>query len=227
MTNSKLNYVVLPAKYSGAQFRSEYEAIFTFWYNRWSAAYAEIDATKVMRGDDFFRQAEVSAIFSDGKPVAAVLFDWFNLGDPAHLIHSYFESFSAANRVTAAAQLGQCLAFNNLAVDPAYRRQGVSMVDLAIGLAVKRFEASSFPNAICFCRNTRKINELLYRMGGSTLFADLKINGEESDFGVFDRHSIEKARLSPFDPLISELWDGRTMVSAPFELFELNKKGEK
>lgn len=225
MDTSKLRYVLLPAKYYGQENFNLYNEIYKFWSTQWSHAFKEIGLKDCLPSDEFLRQSEVSAIFLEETPVACVLFDWFDLTDPHHLAHSYFDSLNVDQKdLVKGLNLGRCLTFNYLAVDPAFRGQEISMIDLAIGLAVKRLKNSQFENAICFCRNTRKIHELLHRMGGKSEIKNVMMNGEPSDFGVFDRSSVVKASESPLENLILSLWDAKIIERNQNPLFSTIKK---
>jgi hypothetical protein len=226
MDASKLQLVILRSKDSKEPaLQSE---IYSFWHQHWSQTYREIGRSELLHADDFLRQEEVAALFYDKKPIASILFDWLDVTNPVHQKHSFFyplDDQKIAN-LSEKFQLKSCIVFNFLAVDQAWRKNEISIADLILGLAVKRFESSNFKNVIAFCRNTRKANELMHRHGGISAIKDLLVNSESSDFGVFNRSSILDAEKNSYHELIQKLWKNRIMERSRHPQFKKPKQGE-
>ena len=160
-------YVILPGKYMGAKYRYEYNAIFNFWQKQWADAFKEIKNHEPIDQTEFCRHEEVTGLFLNGQIIAVALTDFLKTDCPVQSRHRNFENFSDSllEQITEVSQSTPIRTVNYLAIDSRYR-SNYYVADMVVGLTLLR--TSELKNAILIghSRNTRKTNELGYRLGG-------------------------------------------------------------
>ena len=178
---------------------------FRCWQTVWSETLHELDGVTRLPSDNFSRQDEVGALFRGGVCLGLSCYRWVDLSLPVHRADSYFEVWSNA----AVGQLVKygtrvCIG-SQISVPREYRGRdrGVSVKDLLLSMAVRRFLASDADVMTGVMRNDRSMNVLGYRLGGQPLVEGTELHGVKVDLLAFYRQTIAPA----WTPLESSVWE--------------------
>jgi hypothetical protein len=205
---TSLKYVVLPGKYFEKKYRYEYNSLFHFWKNQWSKAYQEIQLEHLVDETEFCRHEEVTGLFLNGQVIAVALTDFLKTDCPVQSKHKNFDNFNSSilDCISKLSNQNPIRTVNYLAIDGNYRNI-YSIADIVVGLALLR--TSELKNAILIghSRNSRKTNELGYRLGGIPIQQNVLVNGELSDFMYIKNHPAYKE--------MNSLWENKISVFSP------------
>ncbi len=205
-----LSLYILPGKYWGKRLKSIYHQAFSFWHFHWNKAFTEINLQMSSTSEEFCRHDKAIVLVHRDKVVGLALVDRFDLTNPIHRKHNYFSNYPELI-VEKLAQVSRGVitrTFGYLAIDPEYRKN-YALADIILGLAVKEINCESNPFMITYTRNTRKTNELTYRLGAKCIGERLLVRGEDSDFVYFDHSSLEVLKQHPQFAVIDRLWEKR------------------
>lgn len=223
---NELYFVEVPGKNPSRAFQGYYTRIYEFWHAHWLRTFGEVNGITRLHSDEFCRQSEVSALFLERDPVAVFLYDWFDLRNAAHLEHSYFSRFpDIVLETLRQMEIAEVMIINYLAVAENWRRtqNHVSLADVMMGLAVKRFVNSRFRYIVAYARNSRRTNDLMYNFGAVPVHQNLVAHREPSDFVLFDRHRLNFRVEPAVTDLIERLWSARMSDHGKLGVFESQK----
>ncbi len=209
-------YVILPGKYMGEKYRYEYNAIFNFWQKQWADAFNEIKHNEQINQTEFCRHEEVTGLFLNGQIIAVALTDFLKTDCPVQSRHRNFENFSESilEQITQVSKNKPVRTVNYLAIDSKYR-SNYYVADMVVGLTLLR--TSELQNAVLIghSRNTRKTNELGYRLGGIPLEQNVTVHGEPSDFMYFNTTSFEFIKNHILYSEMKTLWKNKIFHFSP------------
>jgi hypothetical protein len=213
-----MKYYSLPGKYFGTSYQYEYNLIYNFWLEQWSKAYAEIGLTDCLDSTEFCRHEEVTGLLFDGKVVAIGLIDYFNTDFLVHRLHRNFKNYNAEmfEKIKTVSKSEPIRTFGYLtinynAIEKRYR-SNYNLADLILGLSVLKTYNLNNKVMIAYTRNTKKANDIGYRLGAKPLIQDLNINGEPSDFVYFDLSSYEYIKNHEAYEQMDNLWKHKVYV---------------
>ena len=225
-SNADLQYCVLPGKYLSQIHRQLYAEIFKFWHKSWSRTFSEIELPFAATSEEFCRHEEVTCLTYKGFVIACALVDYFDISNPVQQNHSYFANYpvDVLKKVNLASKNLPVFTFGYLAIDPDFRKQH-ALADLIVGLAVRRIQESANPLMITYTRNSRKTNDLGYRLGAHVLASNLVVRGESSDFIYFDTASMQTILHNESYSIMQKLWDEKIYVPS-LNVIEKTKEGK-
>ncbi len=208
-----LRYCLLPGKYCGLQHQSIYSDLFKFWQHHWSNAFLEIGVPFSMTSDEFCRHEEVTCLVYKNRIVACALLDYFDLESTVHKAQHYFLNYpeDILNKITALSAGHPVLSFGYLAVAPEFRGK-FRLSDIILGLALVRMNESVSSLMISYTRNTRKTNDLTYRLGAKAIVRGLEIRGEPSDFVYFTGPDNSTLKSHDNYSQIKSLWHDKIFI---------------
>lgn len=209
----EIQYCVLPGRYSGSAHRSLYSDLYRFWRVSWAKAFFEINKQVSLPVNEFFRHEEVTCLTYKNSVVACALIGYFDIDNPVHLEHQYFENYpeEVLHKIKSLSNSMPVFTFGYLAIDPTYRKDHM-LADIIVGLAVRRIQESENPLMITYTRNSRKTNDLGYRLGAKAIAKNHIANGESSDFIYFDSSSMQTVLHNEAINQINDLWRRRVYV---------------
>jgi hypothetical protein len=200
----------LPGKNCEVNHRVQYQKLFDFWYRVWQQTFTEINLSFSQFSDEFCRHEYAIALFHKEEVIACVLVDQFDLQNKVHLKHHYFANYpeeviqNLSNRA-----LGKpIMTVGYLTLDKKYRKFD-GLTDVVLGLAVKKFLESENHILISYTRNTRRTNDLTFRLGAKIILADVMVRGEPSDFVYFDKSSDKKFMEHSKYHIIMDIWESK------------------
>lgn len=220
-------YCVLPGKYFGNTHAGIYRKLYEFWQWQWTATFNEIGLDFSPTSEEFCRHEEVTCIINNDQIVACALLDYFSIDDIVQSNHHYFNNYppSVKSIIQRLSQDRPVFTFGFLAIHPDFRKH-YCLSDVILGLAIKRVQELTDSILITYTRNTRRTNDLTYRLGAKTIVKDLIVRGEPSDFVYFNETSIESTNRHPLHPQILELWDKKIFVQSKNILEKTSTKGK-
>ena len=133
MEIAKLRLVCLQgAKFTERDF-DDYSGAYQLWKNVWSKTFAELEGARHLNSDDFTRQDEILALFSDETCVALVCQRYFDPRNPAIWDDSYFRPWTPEAR-RALCRGPRLVIGNQITIHSNYRGRsgGVSLKDLIL-----------------------------------------------------------------------------------------------
>lgn len=206
-----INCYFLLGKTCTLQTSALYQATFLFWKNVLVQALKD-DAkeTDVHYSDEFMRQEIVCLTYKDA-PIGIFMFDWFDLALASHREHSYFRHYPPFVVEQLQLSHSQMMTMGNLTIAPSWRKSniGFGISEVLLGLATKRFLASSASALITFTRNNRKTHELVYRHGGVPLLQGHMSHGHESDIIAIYRDTVTPTSVAGIPELVELFWQNK------------------
>lgn len=222
---SQLEYVVLSGKEVPKRYQHLHAEMYHFWRKNWESVYREVLNKKSIGSDIFLRQYEVAALLYCKEIVGVFFLDIFDLDSSVTKEHSYFSEYpSELLNTLSLRKIGPCFFINNLAIDPQFRGD-FGLSDIMVGLKLKRLEQSLITNIVCYTRNSRRTNEIMYRWSGQVLLKEQVAHGEPSDFFIFNRNSFSESQSHPLFFAVQKLWDQRVHTKN-YNLYQNNEEGE-
>jgi hypothetical protein len=200
--------LVRPASASGVE-RWRLTEAYRCWKTVWSDTLRELDNATRVFSDDFTRQEELGALFFHERCVGLTGFRWVDLSLEHHRNDSYFKAWPEYALGALSAAGSRICVGSNLTVLPEWRgpSRGFSVKAVLMGLAVKRFLASSADSMAGTMRNDRGMNGLVYHLGATPLAKDVIHHGVKVDLVVFSRGPrLDRPRDDEAYALTNRLW---------------------
>jgi hypothetical protein len=170
-----------------------YNQLYRLWKQIWNETYSELGSNKTVCGDDFYFLDEFCTIHFDNLPIAMVALKWLDLNLIPACENNYIEHFPGET-LTQLKELGyqKVMGLGNLIAHPDWRKNGsqLSYTDVVVGLALKRQIENHFDTAICYTRNNRSVNKLVYRLGGIPLWQNLMRHNVQVDVVVIPSEKV-------------------------------------
>lgn len=204
-----IHSVMISGKICDRQHRFIYEEIFKFWHQNWKKAFSEISMGFSESSEEFCRHENIVALLHGETVIGCVLMDRFDLENPVHLRHHYFTNYppEVLQKLSVLTQGRPAMTVGYLTLQAEYRKLP-GLTDTLLGLAVKYFLLSGSEILITYTRNTRKTNDLTFRLGARPLLQGVSVRGEPSDFVYFDKNiSPAQFQQNPYISFIEKLWN--------------------
>ena len=208
---NEFNFLILNHR-EASQNIEMYNKTYRLWQNVWNQTFNELNEDKRVDGDQFYLLDEFCTIAFQGQPIAMIALKWLDLSLQPSSDNSYFRTFpETTNDVLAKLNFKKLMAMGNLVVHPEWRRQslssGVSLSEIVIGLALERFKYSTFESVICYTRNNRGINKIIYRYGGTPLWENIIRHNVEVDVAIIPKAEVCQNPTPQVDHLVKRLWN--------------------
>lgn len=189
-----------------------YNRTYRLWQSVWNKTFDELNEDKRVDGDQFYLLDEFCTIAFQDQPIAMIALKWLDLSLQPSLDNSYFRTFpETTTEVLRKLNFKKLMSMGNLVVHPEWRRQslssGVSLSEIVIGLALERFKYSSSESVICYTRNNRGINKIIYRYGGLPLWEKLIRHNVEVDVAIIPKKDVCKNPTLQVENLVQNLWN--------------------
>lgn len=205
---------------------NDFQKLYSFWEKSWNDAFKEIDTKLQVTPDEFLRHKFASGIFHNGEYIACALIGEFLLNNPVHAQHSYFRNHPphVMEKLKILSENQPLLTFGYLSVSPDFRGQ-FGLSDTLLGLALTAQNYSQHKILISHTRNTRKTNELTYRLGAKPIAIDAIMHGEPCDYVYFEKQSQRALAKNKFFDQINFLWN-TSETAIEFYKFKTQLKGK-
>jgi hypothetical protein len=194
---SNFAYDLLSPRSTSEASREKLMDAYRCWRGVWAQTLMEVDGAPDVFGDDFTRQDELGALFYQGSCIGLTGYRWVDLSMPQCQDDSYFRAWpkSALGSVVEGGKR-VCIG-SNLTVLPNWRgaAQGISVKEVLMLLAVRRFLASDADTMVGTMRNDRGMNGLVYRLGAVPVLQNVALHGVRNDLVTFSRRA-----MGPIEP---------------------------
>lgn len=167
----QFKFVVLPGANPDVQHLDYYNDAYQCWLNVWEEAYKEIGYSKSMHSDEFTRQAYVNCIFYNSKCVAIMFLRNVDISLLSGQHDSYFRLWNPDDLTALAKDGHNILVMSNMTIDMEWRKKNIpiSLKDLIVYYCCRRFLESENDSMATFTRNTKNVNALAERFGGTCI----------------------------------------------------------
>ena len=173
------------------------------WSEVWKRTFYELENRRELPSDDFTRQDEILALFSDDECIALCFCRWLNLSNPIHADDSYFSIWPRSAREEVRAEGARICVPSNFTIAMPWRRaQGCSLKDVMLALSIEHFRDSTADALVGTMRNDRGMNAVAYRNGFRPIVRDVVHHGVPVDLVVFSRKSSVRNPTNEVDEAI-------------------------
>lgn len=214
--NNQVRYVCLPGKHCKPELQHLQNDLYQFWKQIWSQTFQQISLDFSSHSEEFCRHEEMTGLILDERVIGVAATDVFDLDNPVQKQHKYFASYPPyiLERISNLSAGKPIMTFGYLGISSDFRGK-FGLTDLLLGLSFLRLLHSQAEIMVTYTRNTRRTNDLTYRIGAKALAKDVTIRGEPSDFVYFDRKDITTIINHPLFLQMIHLWQNKIFDPSP------------
>lgn len=212
--STNVKYCLMPGRYLGQNYKNIYSDIYQFWRSQWLNVFQEIHEPFSGGSEEFCRHEEVTCLLYKNKVVASALLDYFDINNSVYCKHSYFSYYpeEVIEKIKDLSEGKPIFTLEYLAVDPEFRKK-FHFSEIIFALAVHRLQESNSSVMICCTRNSRKINELSYKLGAKPITQNYMVHGEPADFLYFNKSaSMPVVSQHETHGYVQKLWDEKLFI---------------
>lgn len=174
---NRFQYYLLPSTTPPAEYVKLHDQVFDLWMTTWKDTLATLNFDASHLHEDFVRQDVISCITFEDRPVACLLFTFYDINAKASREFSYFKNNYTELFMQKLKSLGinRTMAMQYMAIHPEWRGKAKPPIHSGLalaGLSIRSLDTFSMDAGIAPMRKDHKVNELYYNYGATCLIKD-------------------------------------------------------
>jgi hypothetical protein len=213
---SKLNYVLLPGKYSqnsNPETLKLHNKSYLYWKNFWTSVFTQNGADMKPNPDTYYRQDIVTHIMFGQEIVAMHMYSFFSFESFVAREHSYFKkSFSEPFlKYLDENRARHVMSIEYMTVDSKWRRSqiGLSLGETLMGLAVKVQADFGCDFGVAPSRSDVKVTQMCEDVGADVVVRGISMHNTPCDLIAIPIAKIRPPRDARVAQLVEQLWAKR------------------
>lgn len=208
-----LQYWILPSANPAQGHVEKHNQIFDFWMGSLIAAYAETNNDPKQLLDEFIYQDFITAICHGDQVIATLLLSFYSIDAKAarafrYLKDNYPDIYFEKLKRKGATTL---MSMQYLTIHPDWRKsqQSVHIATVIVVLGRMFGEGSGIDATIAVARADRKVNEMVYALGGECVIASVENHNTPCDLIAMYKNKPYKIPTEEMNKLVHSLWESR------------------
>ncbi|WP_108917967.1 hypothetical protein [Methylosinus sporium] len=214
-----LRVVSLPGSDPSPEQLRDYNSAYATWRTVWLETFRELEGAERLYSDEFCRQNEILCIFRERECLAMGLMRWTNLELQSARDDSQLGAWPVDALENVASHGSRIIIASRLTLHPLARggALGLPMMDVIIGLMIRRMLESGAHAMLGAPRTDRGVHRACYRLGGTPLVPGVIRHNAPIDLIAFFPQKVTEGE-EPVAGAVRYLWDFKRHTDQNSEL---------